>query len=58
MNQIDNDTLLLLLFLACELFILVVFVVLRIAFPAVKPFELSKDDREHIERANRDKKPA
>jgi len=56
MNQIDNTTFLLLLFLACVLFIFVVFVVVLIVSPAVKPIELSKDDREHIERAYRDQK--
>jgi Na+/H+-dicarboxylate symporter len=52
----DNTTFLLLLFLACVLFIFVVFVVVLIVSPAVKPIELSKDDLEHIERAYRDQK--
>jgi heme/copper-type cytochrome/quinol oxidase subunit 3 len=58
MNQIDNATFLLLMFLACELFIFVIFVVVYVTLPAVKPIELSKDDRKHIQRAYRDKKSA
>lgn len=46
---------LLLLFLACDLFLLTVFVVVRMVLRPVKPIELSKDDRDYIQRAYRDK---
>jgi hypothetical protein len=52
----DNNTILFLLFLACDLFLLTVFVVVRLVLRPVKPIELSKDDREYICRINRDKK--
>jgi hypothetical protein len=54
----DCNMILLLLALACNLFVLFVFVVVRIALPPVKPIEVSKDDREHIQRAYRNKKTA
>jgi hypothetical protein len=57
-GAMDCNMILLLLALACNLFVLFVFVVVRIALPPVKPIEVSKDDREHIQRAYRNKKTA
>lgn len=54
----DGNMILFLLFLACDSFLLAVFVVVRLVLRPVKPIELSKDDRECIVRANRDKKEA
>ena len=54
----DGNTILLMLLLACDLFLLSVIAVLRLAFPPVKPIELSTDDREHVQRAYRDKNSA
>ena len=41
--------------LAVELVLLLAFVVLRIVFPPIPPFELNKENRELIERQNREK---
>lgn len=52
----DSTMILLLLFLACELFVLFVFVVVRLVLPPIKPIELNEPNRGYIVRANRDRK--
>jgi hypothetical protein len=49
----DGNTILLLLFIACDVFILCVYVVVRKLFPPVKPFELNDASWDHIEHARR-----
>jgi hypothetical protein len=49
----DGHTILLLLFIACDVFILCVYVLVRKLFPPVKPFELNDASLEHIEHASR-----